>query len=258
MKHSGMMHPLIILLRLLIGFGGLGLLINILLVFPYTNSSGKYLQLFAAIALMAFAVFYGPIVHFSSDGVLRIIRYAVYAGFLIMLAVIGFLFFIGSTSNATFQESAVIVLGGGLRGEMVSQSLADRLDTAADYLLHNKNAVAVLSGGQGADEVITEAEAMKRYLMGRNIPADRILKEERSTSTYENFKYSKELLDTYFTGDYTVTYVTNTYHAYRAGQYAQMSGLHVTRYNARTLPYLVVSSYMREFFAVVKLWVLRS
>ena len=95
------------------------------------------------------------------------------------------LYFYGKNDNAHFDEDAVIVLGAGLRGDRPSTTLKGRLNAAYEYHLENPDALIIVSGGQGHDEDITEAEAMKKYLVALGIPDDRIVKEEKSTSTYE-------------------------------------------------------------------------
>ena len=69
-------------------------------------------------------------------------------------------------------------------------TLARRLDAALAYLEENPKAYVVVSGGQGAGEDISEAEAMRRYLAARGIEESRILMEDKSMSTLENFLFS--------------------------------------------------------------------
>ena len=87
----------------------------------------------------------------------------------------------------------LIVLGAGLDGEKVGKTLKSRLDEAIKYYELNKNVNIIVSGGQGEDEVISEAEAMERYLVKNNINPNRIIKEEKATTTLENIKFSKEI-----------------------------------------------------------------
>ena len=96
---------------------------------------------------------------------------------------------------ATGKEKAVVVLGAGLRGEQVSGLLARRLDAALDYYRENPDVLLVVSGGQGPDEVIPEAEAMARYLAARGVPQENIIKEDKSESTEQNFEFSRVLLE---------------------------------------------------------------
>ncbi len=88
----------------------------------------------------------------------------------------------------------VIVLGCQVKGETPTPMLCDRLNAALELLESNPNAVCVVSGGQGPQEHISEAEAMRRYLNERGIADKRIITEPLSTSTEENLRFSAELL----------------------------------------------------------------
>ncbi len=91
--------------------------------------------------------------------------------------------------------SAVIVLGAGVNGETPSLTLRTRIDAAAAYLEEHPDVPVVLSGGQGPGEAITEAECMRRALVRRGADESRLYPEERSTSTQENLRYSRAILE---------------------------------------------------------------
>ena len=84
------------------------------------------------------------------------------------------------------EKIIIIVLGAGLKGDTPSLALERRLEKAAEYMNKNGNAIAIVSGGQGKGETISEAQAMENYLLNHGIREDRIIKEDNSTSTYEN------------------------------------------------------------------------
>ena len=130
----------------------------------------------------------------------------------------------GRTDTLTNDEDAIIVLGAGIHGERVSLTLRDRLNAAIDCFDQNPDVLIVVSGGQGPQEDITEALAMERYLIEHGIPAEAIIKEERSTSTAENFAFSKALLDERLGENYSAAYITNDFHILRAGQVASRQG----------------------------------
>ena len=109
----------------------------------------------------------------------------------------------------------MIVLGCAVRGERVSLTLARRLDAALSYLEQNPEACVVVSGGQGAGEHISEAEAMHRYLTERGIAESRILLEDKSMSTLENFRFSKALIDEAIGPDAKLVFVTTRFHVFR-------------------------------------------
>ena len=87
----------------------------------------------------------------------------------------------------------------------------------------NGNAIAIVSGGQGKGETISEAQAMENYLLNHGIREDRIIKEDNSTSTYENFEYSKLVMD-----EGQAVFVTNEFHVLRSELMAKINGIDAT------------------------------
>ena len=164
----------------------------------------------------------------------------------------------GSCDNVTYNEDALIVLGAGIKGEEVGANLEKRLDTAVKYYESNPDCVIVVSGGQGANEDITEALAMERYLTSRGVPQEKIIKEERSTSTVENFAFSKLILDERFgENGYTAAFVTNTYHICRANMAAEGAGFaELTHVHAKTPWYVALPNGLREMLGIVRAWLL--
>ena len=117
----------------------------------------------------------------------------------------------------------ILVLGAQVRGDNVSRALADRLITAQQYLEENPDTKAVLSGGQGPGENLTEAQAMYDWLTERGIDGDRLIREDKSTSTWENMNCSKVLIPA-DASDITIGIVTNNFHVYRGVMLAKCSG----------------------------------
>ena len=143
---------------------------------------------------------------------------------------------------------AVVVLGCQVRGEEPSVMLAKRLDAAIEVLSEYPDAVCVVSGGQGNGEGISEAEAMRRYLVKHGISEERVISEDRSTSTRENIAFSSELLKE--RGISRAVIVTSDFHQYRAGIYAKRHGLTVGHHSGRT-PILNLANYwVREWAAL--------
>lgn len=170
-----------------------------------------------------------------------------------------FLIIYGKTDNVTYHEDTVIVLGAAVHGKTPSLTLKRRLNKAVSYHTQNPDALIVVSGGQGAQEDITEAEAMKTYLIEKGVNPDKIIKEESATSTYENFVFSKEILDKHFNGDYTSCFITNEYHIFRAALCAKRSGItNVSHQHSNTNLSYLTSGSLRECLAVVKYIILKS
>lgn len=146
----------------------------------------------------------------------------------------------------------MIVLGAQWKQEGPSYVLQKRLDTALAYLQENPDTKVIVSGGQGSNEPISEAQGMSEYLTDAGISKERIIMEDKSTNTYENLSFSGDLLDK---ANQSVVLVTSNFHVYRVEQiarkqgYAQAEGL-----AAPSHPAMVANNMMREFFGVLKDW----
>ena len=172
-----------------------------------------------------------------------------------LVALSAFLASVGVRDTADYHEDALIVLGAAVHGDDLSRTLIGRLDAALAYHERNPGALIVVSGGQGPQENLPEATAMRQYLLAHGIAAGDILAEDRATSTEENFAFSKALLDARLPTGYTVTYVTDEFHVYRAGRIADAAGLDATHLSSRTPWYFWPANYLREDLAVLMLWV---
>lgn len=194
---------------------------------------------------------------------------------------IGFLLFIivqaiiihGGHQEAPEQADYLIVLGAKVNGTQPSLILKYRIDAAAEYLRNNPGTIAIASGGKGADEGISEAQCIYQGLVELGIDGDRILLEDRSTSTAENLTYSAAIIkereassgsgavpDTEdvesggsMTIGETVVVTTTDFHLFRAVYSAKKSGYTQVYGNpAKSVWWLIPSNYLREFFAVIK------
>lgn len=119
----------------------------------------------------------------------------------------------------------LIVLGAAVYGKTPSVSLENRLKSALNYLNEYPKSKAVLSGGQGSGEDISEAECMYRWLTGNGIAAERLLPEPESNDTYENLVNSKAVIEKDGGDVSSVAVVSNTYHLYRAKLLASSLGM---------------------------------
>ena len=240
---------------LLVAAGSLLTLISIFTLLMANLNIGILFTFLVGGVLLIYGLFFPKINRATSRGVGKWIRWAACLGFLCLLALTVFIAIYGQTDTADYHEDAVIVLGAGIHGETVSSPLAYRLDRAFAYWRQNPSAVIVVTGGQGFQEHISEAEAMARYLLQAGVPREKILKEEQATSTYENFQYSKAILDDYFQKPYRAVFITNKFHIYRAGQIAKNAGLDAAHVHAGLLWYTAPPNYLRECAAVAKFWV---
>ena len=167
----------------------------------------------------------------------------------------------GEEDRSSLDVDAVIVLGAGVSGQTPSAALQSRIDAAADYIYTQGrgDVPVVLSGGQGEGELISEAECMYRALRKSPLkPTDTpycFLLEEKSSSTAENFAYSKAILEDHGldTENAVIAVVTNDFHIYRSHLIAKREGLTMIGVPAE-LPWwwLTANYYLREAFALVK------
>lgn len=144
----------------------------------------------------------------------------------------------------------VLVLGAQWKTNGPSYVLQKRLDAAVQYLYDNPETLVVVTGGQGSNEVISEAEGMQSYLLAAGIGEERIFMEDKATNTYENMVFSGALLDK--TND-RVVLVTNNFHVYRATKIAEKQGYaHVEGLAAGSYPAMLPNNLLREFLGVIK------
>lgn len=156
----------------------------------------------------------------------------------------------GSQNNSSNEYDYLIVLGAGLRGETLSYDLKYRLDAAYKYLAVYPDTKAILTGGQGPGETITEAEAMHRYLVQKGIEPERLIREEQATDTVENLAYSFQLIDS-LVQQPDIMVVTSKFHILRSKLIAHELGYKVDGLGAKNSLFLTPNYYLREFFAVV-------
>ncbi|MEH6937216.1 YdcF family protein [Bacillus sp. JJ664] len=184
-------------------------------------------------------------------GFIKMITYFVLFG--IFVYVFCFLF-IGINSYLQYKHKVpknadyIIVLGAGLKKNKPTLALKYRIETAAEYAKKNPKTKMIVSGGQGKDELISEAECMKIELIKLGIEEDRIIKEDLSTNTYENMKFSKN----YIKANEKGIIVTNDYHLFRSIKLAEKQGLHIVGLPAKTPTVILPTAYIRECLSILK------
>ncbi len=150
----------------------------------------------------------------------------------------------------------VIVLGCGLRKDGTpTPLLKGRIDRAISFYREQiretgKAPAFVTSGGQGPDEVISESESMKNYLVENGIPPEHILTEDKSTDTYENMLFSKRIIDEK-NPEAKVAFATTNYHVFRSGLKANRVKMHAEGMGAKTRWYFWPNAAVREFVGIL-------
>ena len=167
-----------------------------------------------------------------------------------VLLVLFFHYQMTATAKKTPPEDVpyLIILGAKVNGTQMSLALLNRANKALEYLKENPQTKAVVTGGQGPGEEITEAEALYQYLSENGIEAERILLEDQSTSTYENLKFTKDLYQI----DEAVI-VSNDFHLYRSIELAEKVGIRGFPLAAETPKVVTVQLYIREYAALLKM-----
>lgn len=143
----------------------------------------------------------------------------------------------------------LIVLGAQVKGTRVSKALHQRLSRAAEYLQEHEDTIVIVSGGQGSGEDISEAQAMKNWLIEQGIARERILEEDKSVNTSQNIRFSQELIED---KEAAVGIVSNDFHVFRAVHIAKAQGLDAVSIPAPSSPGMYPHYMMREAFAVMK------
>lgn len=190
------------------------------------------------------------------------------------------------------QYDYIIIHGAGLDGPRPTPLLAGRIDKALElWKKQHQHGKFVVSGGQGADEIVSEAQAMRDYLLEKGVSADAILMEDKSTTTWENLRYSLAIINADRTtgvgatsaatvasrdvttaasdastsdvsgtatssSGFTTAVVTSDFHVFRCAEYAHNLGIKADGIGSHTKGWYWPTAFIREFIAITKahLW----
>jgi vancomycin permeability regulator SanA len=166
---------------------------------------------------------------------------------------------LASHHTPPYDRDCMIILGCGIRKDgTLTPLLRGRVDSALNFLkkqkeISEKEAIIIPSGGQGSDEIISESEAMTRYLLAQDVPEDHIFKEDRSTNTFENMKFSKEVIENAVgdIGDKKIAFATTNYHIFRGYILAKKNGFEAQGVSAKTKWYFFPNAFLREFIGLL-------
>ncbi len=166
--------------------------------------------------------------------------------------------FLAGRSQPPLDRDYVVILGCAIRGDgSLTPILRGRVDAALRFAEKQLNETGrqvkfVPSGGQGPDEVISEGEAMKRYLLEQGVGEERILPETQSVNTYQNIGFSKEIIENDARGDYRAAFATTNYHVFRGYILCKKLGLKNARgISAKTKWYFFPNAFLRELAGLV-------
>lgn len=156
--------------------------------------------------------------------------------------------------NPAYDKDFVIILGARVNKDgTLTKLLKGRVDRAIKFAkeqeeITHKKIIYVPSGGQGSDETISEAEAIKNYLLSQGIEEKYILIENKSTSTIENMRFSKDKINKK-SKNAKIAFSTTNYHVFRSGIIAYNEGLVCEGMGSKTKWYFYTNALIREFIA---------
>ena len=133
--------------------------------------------------------------------------------------------------------------------------LRGRIDRALEFYnkqleATGKQACFIPSGGKGSDEVISEAECMKNYLVEKGVDESTIYPETESATTLENMKFSKRIADEH-KKNANILFSTTNYHVFRSGMFSAKAGMKADGIGAKTKWYFWPNAQMREFIGLL-------
>lgn len=167
--------------------------------------------------------------------------------------------YLATKYKTPYDRDYIIILGCAIRRDgTLTPLLKGRVDSAVlfenrQFEKTGKHAVFVPSGGQGADEVISEGEAMENYLLDIGIPGDQILREDQSTNTFQNMQFSKKVIEQH-AKDFKqakIAFSTTNYHVFRGYVLAQKNGFDAKGISAKTRVYFYFNAFLREFIGLL-------
>lgn len=177
---------------------------------------------------------------------------------LLELAVLGIAVFAvaeikASKGNTVEAPDMLLILGCRVRGDTAEQTLEMRIEAAAEYLKENKNVIVIACGGiVHDDQTKSEAEVIYEGLVARGVESERIILEDKSTTTKENFLNAKKILAD-MGENLKVAMLSSEFHLLRASLLAKKCGLPVTTVAAPSPRELKLKNYVREFFCFPEL-----
>ena len=154
-----------------------------------------------------------------------------------------------------YNKDYIIILGCQIRKDSsLTPLLKGRVDRAIEFAKlqkenTNKDIIFIPSGGQGNDEIISESIAIKNYLLEQGINNNKIITENKSTNTYENIKYSYDLIKD--KNNSNIAFSTTNYHVFRAGNIAYNQGINMEGIGSKTKTYFWINAFIREFIATL-------
>lgn len=233
---------------------------SLILILIWGNISFSYIFLFMGVCILAHHILRKR--YKLKGGIKKMHRVVniLVATFLLFFIILDGIIILYPKNN-TEKSELLMVLGAGVNGRTPSLTLKGRLDKAVEYVEnYDKDIYIIVTGGQGEGEDISEALCMKEYLVKAGISEDKIIMEDKSTSTAENFMYSKKIIKEELdidVRDSSIKVITNDFHSFRSNMLGERNGYeNLNFYSSKTYWPLIPIYYVREAFAFVKSYLL--
>lgn len=238
----------------------LGILLFVIFILPVIVmgiwNTGNYIGIAVAFICICYGIFFAKINAFLSFlwkhlwGKILLCTLSAIVLFAFVFAIVITVNIIARANVPPPKDTTVIVLGCRVREDGASTMLKTRLNATLTFLQNNPEVKCILSGGQGNDEPVSEAEYMFDWLTERKIDPSRLFVEDKSTSTEENLEFSKSVIEQEGLSP-NITLVTNEFHQYRAYRFAKENGFtNIYSYSAKTPWYVFPTYFVREICGV--------
>lgn len=227
--------------------------------FRFANALGIILALSITVGLILGILLYysgAQFMEYEAKMLATNIYFAIYNYFLSLFAAVLIIFISITRHKPSYDKDCIVILGCAIRKDGTLYPLIrGRVDKAIEFAkaqeaATGKKIIFIPSGGQGSDEIMPEAEAMKNYLISQGIPEEQIRPETESTTTIENMRFSKRIAEDY-KPDAKAIFSTTNYHVFRSGIIASSIGWNIDGIGSPTKWYFWPNALIREIVGMI-------
>ena len=237
--------------------GALSILYGLFLTMVTYVTVVTFLHVVIGMPLLLYGLFFTKLNVWMRHGFGKAVKWVFFVGYgvlAVVFAITSVLIIKAQEQPAPKDLQVIVVLGARAYGDVPSWILEQRLYSAHQYLVDNPGTDVIVSGGQGPGESQPEAWTMRNYLLARGIAPERILVEDASADTYENFCNSIEIIEKTYKSRVSAAFVTTDFHIYRAGEIVKKLRYPMAAISAEDKNYLKYGNYFREMLAMVEIW----
>lgn len=240
---------------ILIILGAISILYSIILIFRGVT----FYQFFIILGILLISVnlfFLAYPSLFKYSLIAKILKYLLIVFLISFIIIESRIIYVGNKKDTTYVDY-IVVLGAGVKGYTPSLTLQYRLVTALQYHHQHPNTKIVLSGGQGNGENISEADAMKKFLIDNGVDENLLMIEDKSTNTFQNLVLSQKIIRKFDNrSNLKIAIVTSNFHMLRAKLIAKRINFEPYGVPAPIPAWLAPTYYIREYFGICKSFLL--